>query len=59
MKKFLLSSLIALTSSTLSIHAFANSEKEVIRLINEKQQLELGSSGVVDAATQKFENKVK
>lgn len=33
--------------------------EEVIRLINEKQQLELGSSGVVDAATQKFENKVK
>lgn len=30
MKKFLLSSLIALTGSTLSIHAFANSEKEVI-----------------------------
>lgn len=32
--------------------------EEVIRLINEKQQLELGNSGVVDAATQKFENKV-
>lgn len=33
--------------------------EEVIRLINEKQQLELGNSGVVDAATQKFQNKVK
>lgn len=33
--------------------------EEIIRLINEKQQLELGSSRVVDAATDKFEKKVR
>lgn len=33
--------------------------EEVIRLINEKQQLELGNSGAVDEALRKFDEKVK
>lgn len=43
----------------LSTAQMDGNNEEVIRLINEKQQLELGNSGVVDAANKKFQEKVR